>query len=161
VTEILIRYAKLLAVFALFWAGLWVYNTRGCRRVEGAEMEPTLGKEKARLISPGVFKPDDLAPGDLVSFNYVQGTRGQRTVAARVIGLPGDKVRIEKGEVFVNGGKVGSEYVSAPNRTLDDYAEIVVPRDSVFVLCDNRKLGLSLDSRAVGPVSTWAILGRF
>jgi signal peptidase I len=161
VVEVITRYAKLLAVFAVFWLGLWAWNARGCRRVEGPEMEPTLGRDKVKLIDPGVFRPADLAPGDLVSFTYVQGSRGVRPVAARVVGLPGDRVRIDKGEVFVNGVKGDAGYVAQGNRTQEDYAEIIVPRDAVFLLCDNRRAGLSLDSRAIGPVSAWAIHGKF
>jgi signal peptidase I len=161
VVEILTRYAKLLAVFALFWIGLWAWNARGCRRIEGPEMEPTLPRDKVKLINPNVFLPAELDAGDLVSFTVVQGSRGARPVAARVIGLPGDKVRIEKGEVFVNGAKADSGYVAQNNRSQDDYAEIIVPRDSVFLLCDNRRASGSLDSRALGPISAWAIHGKF
>ena len=159
--EILVRSGKLLAVFAIFWIGLWAYNARGCRRIEGPEMEPTLPRDKQKFIDPRVFQPSQLSPGDLVAFTYVQGSKGSRSVAARVVGIPGDKVKIEKGEVYVNGTKADSGYVSAPNRSTEDYAEIVVPRDTVFLLCDNRRAGLALDSRAIGPVAAWAIHGKF
>jgi signal peptidase I len=96
-----------------------------------------------------------------VSFSVVMQGKGTRDVAARVIGLAGDRVRIEKGEVFVNGQRAAAEYVSAANKSIEDYAEVVVPRDSVFLLCDNRKAGAALDSRAIGPVLKWALNGRF
>jgi signal peptidase I len=85
-------------------------------------------------------------------------------VAARVIALPGERVRIEKGDVFVNGAKVGGEYVNAANRSQEDYSEIVVPRETVFLLCDKRKTQygqLPWDSRGIGPVPMYAILGTF
>ena len=159
--EIFIRSAKLLGGFAVLWLALWAYNARGCQRVEGPEMEPTLQRDKQKLIDPSFFLPSRLNAGDLVAFTYVQGSKGARSVAARVVGLPGDKVRIEKGDLFVNGSKADSSYVLAGNRSTEDYSEIVVPRDTVFLLCDNRRAGLQLDSRAIGPVAAWAIHGKF
>ena len=157
--ELVLRWVKLGAGFVFFWILLWVYNARGCQRIEGKEMEPTLAAQKTQTIKPGLL--EDLERGDIVSFSTASSGKGIKAVAARVIGLPGDRVRIEKGEVLVNGNKSGSEFVSAPNKSTEDYAEIIVPRDSVFLLCDNRKVGLTIDSRAIGPVSKWALNGRF
>ena len=159
--ELVLRWVKLGAGFVCFWILLWVYNTRSCQRIEGKEMEPTLQAQKTQTIKPNLGRVEDLERGDVVSFSVVSSGKGVKAVAARVIGLPGDRVRIEKGDVLVNGSKSGSEYVAAANKSTDDYAEIIVPRDSVFLLCDNRKAGLTIDSRAIGPVSKWALNGRF
>lgn len=156
----LFPFLKLAGVLAFLWAGLWVFNNVGCRRIEGPEMEPTFPRDKVRLISPRVRHPSALRHGDVVSYTAAVG-RGTRTLAARVIGLPGDRVRIEKGVVFLNGAALAAEVVAAGNRTSEDYAEIIVPRDAVFVLCDNRKQGMAFDSRALGPISAWALNGRF
>ncbi|HEX7901364.1 MAG TPA: signal peptidase I [Planctomycetota bacterium] len=158
--ELVLRWVKLGAGFVFFWILLWVYNARGCQRIEGKEMEPTLLAQKTQTIRPNAGRIDEIERGDIVSFSSVSAGK-VKAVAARVIGLPGDRVRVEKGEVLVNGNKAGAEYVSAANKSTDDYAEIIVPRDSVFLLCDNRKAGLTLDSRAVGPVLKWALNGRF
>jgi signal peptidase I len=160
--ELVLRYAKILAGFVVVWVVMWVFNTYGCQRVEGDEMEPTIPRDKPKIITPKIHRPDQLERGDIVSFIYNVPGRSTRPVAARVIGLPGERVRIEKGDVFVNDAKVGGEYVSAANRSNDDYAEVIVPRDTVFVLCDRRKVQIQQipwDSRGVGPVPMWAILG--
>lgn len=159
--ELVLRWVKLGAGFVVLWILLWIYNSRGCQRVEGKEMEPTIQAQKTKVIRPFSGRIEDLERGDVVSFSTVSSGKSLKAVAARVVGLPGDRVRIEKGEVLVNGNKAGGEFVAAPNKSNEDYAEIVVPRDSVFLLCDNRKAGLTLDSRAVGPVSKWALNGRF
>ena len=158
--ELVLRWAKLGAGFVFFWILLWVYNARGCQRIEGKEMEPTLIAQKTQTIRPNLGRLEDLERGDIVSFSSVSAGK-LRAVAARVIGLPGDRVRIEKGDVLVNGNKSGAEFVAAANKSTEDYAEIIVPRDSVFLLCDNRKAGLTIDSRAIGPVLKWALNGRF
>jgi signal peptidase I len=159
--ELVWRWARMAGAFVVVWILLWIYNARGCQRVEGKEMEPTLPAQKTSFIKPLPAQVEDLERGEIVSFASVAGGKGLRNTAARIVGLPGDRVRLEKGEVVVNGSRIGSESVVAANKTQDDYAEIIVPRDSVFVLCDNRKAGLTLDSRAVGPVSKWALNGRF
>ena len=162
--ELVLRFVKILVAFVVVWVLMWVFSTYGCRRVEGDEMEPGIPKEKVKLIRPGLHRPDQLDRGDIVSFLYTFPGRSSRAVAARVMGLPGERVKIEKGDVYVNGSKVGGEYVNAGNRSEDNYAEIVVPRDTVFLLCDKRKIQyqqLPWDSRAVGPVPMWAILGTF
>lgn len=158
--ELVIRYVKVLIAFVLLWVGIWVYNNYGCRKVEGNEMAPALAGDSYKLIRPKVRTADQLQHDDIVAYSYsVPGAKGLRNPAARVIGLPGDRIRIEKGEVYRNGNKISSAYVQ--QRTSEDYAEVVVPRDSVFLLCDNRRAGVGFDSRAIGPVGQWAIAGRF
>jgi signal peptidase I len=159
--DLVLRWARLVGAFAVAWILLWAYNARGCQRVEGREMEPTLAAGKSAIVRPPPERAEDLERGDVVSFATVVGGTGVRTTAARVVGLPGDRVRIEKGELFVNGARAGTEAVAAANKTLDDYAEIIVPRDTVFVLCDNRKAGATRDSRALGPVPIGSLNGRF
>lgn len=156
-------YLRILAGFAVLWAGFFAWNTIGCRRIEGSEMEPTLKKDKAPLINPKVRSAAELNTGDFVSYLVLQGTK-ERVAAGRVVALPGDRVRIEKGEVLVNGSKVDSNYVQANQKSPEDnFAEIVVPREHVYVLGDSRRVALSqkIDSRSVGPVGQWALFGKF
>lgn len=162
--ELILRFAKVLVAFLILWGAIWAFNTYGCRRVEGDEMEPTLQKEKLKGFSSKLHRPDQLERGDIISFLYSFPGRASRFVTARVIALPGERVRMEKGDVLVNGSKVGGEWVSAANRSQDDYAEIIVPRDTVFVLCDKRKVQYQQppwDSRSIGPVPMWAIQGAY
>jgi len=72
-------------------------------------------------------------------------------------------VEIRAGDVYVNGTKIGSNYVAPTSKSdaRENYAEILVPRDSVYLLCDNRRSFDRSDSRAIGPVGIWAINGRF
>lgn len=158
--ELALRYVKMLAVFALAWAGLWAYNAYGCVRVEGAEMEPAVARGSNKMIRPGVRIPEDLRHDDFIVYSAALQGKAPRVFAGRVLGLPGDRIRMENGEVVRNGTRLASPYVPANQRTQDDYPEIVVPRDSVFVLGDSRRSAAASDSRAVGPIGRWAILGR-
>ncbi|GAA5512233.1 hypothetical protein Dcar01_00947 [Deinococcus carri] len=99
----------------------------------------------------------------------------------RLIGLPGDRVRIEGGEVFVNGTKLDQSWTTdfwreqgcwdtqsdlANNATssaagiLPDQPEITVPAGHYFVMGDNRTEGGSEDSRLFGPVLRRDVAGR-
>jgi signal peptidase I len=160
----LIRFLKLLAGFAILWVGIFIFNTFGCQRVEGGEMEPTLKRDSAKSIDTKIRSIDQLSADDLVSFTYHNQTgKSQVAYAARVIALPGDKVEIKAGEVYVNDSKIASAYVASNSR--DDAREfvpaILVPRDSIYVLCDNRRSFDKSDSRAIGPIGLWALNGKF
>lgn len=160
--ELITRYVKLLILFALAWGGIFVWNTQGCRKISGSEMEPFVKRDKWAWINPRARDPEkDLNRGDVVFFSCtVPGKRQQRPDAvSRVVGLPGDRVKIVKGEVFVNGD-AGQEMVPPTARGTEDYEEIIVPRDCVFLLCDNRRQGRDFDSRTLGPVGKWAIQGK-
>ncbi len=54
----------------------------------------------------------------------------------RVIGLPGDEIRISDGETYINGHRLNEPYVQ--NKPLEDFPPVVVPENSLFVMGDNR-----------------------
>ena len=159
---ILLRYLKMLGGFVVLWVGIWLFNAFSCQKIESREMEPLLKAESRKLIDPRIRSTDELRHDDLISYTYFTG-KSQSIFAARVIGLPGERVRIEAGDVYVNNTKLGSTYVSPGSKSdaRENYAEIIVPRDTVYVLCDNRKGFDKYDSRAVGPIGLWAINGKF
>jgi signal peptidase I len=75
----------------------------------------------------------------------------------RVIGLPGESVKVQDNQVYVNGNPIAEPYL--PEGTImRDFDEIVVPADSVFMMGDNRNQ--SRDSRVFGPIPREDIVGR-
>jgi signal peptidase I len=75
-----------------------------------------------------------------------------------VIGLAGDSIRIEGGEVIVNGQALEEDYVPSSYADQRSYSEIVIPSHSYFVLGDHRTM--SNDSRDFGPVDVGFIYGK-
>lgn len=72
--------------------------------------------------------------GDVIVFRSPNGT--DEDFIKRVIGLPGDRVEIKDGSVYVNGVRLDEPYIAdSPVYTM---AEITVPEDKYFVLGDNR-----------------------
>ena len=153
-----VRYIQILVFFVLIWVGVLVFNNYGCSRADGPEMQPAIPAEKSLTLDPNSRRPEQLSRDDVVVYLYDVAQKGAtRRVTSRVVGLPGDRVKIVKGELFVNNERVGT---GADKKAADDYAEIIVPRDTIFAICDNRAASKDLDSRKIGPIGSWAILGK-
>jgi len=75
----------------------------------------------------------------------------------RLIGIPGDKVEIRGGVVFVNDKPLSEPYRLGPPNPDDNYGPVTIPPKNYFVLGDNRED--SYDSRYWGFVPEAAILG--
>lgn len=125
-------------------------------KVEGTSMMPTLADQERVFINKFVYRLEPIQRGDVVVFRYPRDT--SKSYIKRVIAVPGDRVRIEDGLVYVNGHPVAEDYVPTNYEDLRSYAEMVVPPHSYFVLGDHRNL--SNDSRDFGPVDRSYIYGK-
>jgi signal peptidase I len=80
----------------------------------------------------------------------------------RVIGLPGEKLEIREGDIYINGEKLNEPYVvhalQPDFRPLQNMAPLTIPADSFFMMGDNRDY--SHDSRFFGVISRRALIGR-
>jgi len=125
-------------------------------KVEGTSMMPTLEDQERVFINKFVYRLEAIQRGDVVVFRYPRDT--SKSYIKRVIAVPGDRVRIDNGLVYVNGRQVAEEYVPPMYEDVRSYAEIMVPQHSYFVLGDHRNL--SNDSRDFGPVDESYIYGK-
>ncbi len=86
-------------------------------------------------------------------FRYYILEIGKDSYIKRVIGLPGEHVKIENGKVYINGEELQEDYLE-PTVETDSlngpFTDIVVPENCVFVMGDNRTQ--STDSRRFGCV---------
>ncbi len=122
-------------------------------RVENVSMEPTLMPGEFLLVNRVAYKIGKPHIGDIVVF-HAPGVSDVDYIK-RVIGLPGDSVQIEDGNVIVNGQPLYEPYIAqSPNYT----GSWVVPDDQLFVLGDNRNN--SSDSHLWGFVPTDDVVGR-
>jgi len=143
----------LIAVCVSFFIILFVYQPV---KVEGGSMEPGLEDQERIFINKLVYRWESISRGDIVVFHYPRDTR--KSFIKRVIALPGDRVSISYGHVYVNGQQVDEPYV--PEEYLDtrSYPEKLVPANAYFVLGDHRSM--SNDSRDFGPVLRSYIYGK-
>lgn len=125
-------------------------------RVEGTSMMPRLENHDRLFINKFVYKFEAIDRGDVVVFHYPLDP--SKSYIKRVIGLPGDRVQIIHGHVWLNGRMLRELYVPAKYRDNDSMAAMIVPQDCYFVMGDHRSI--SSDSRAFGPVERSLIYGK-
>jgi signal peptidase I len=125
-------------------------------RVEGTSMLPGLEDQERIFVNKFVYRLEPIARGDIVVFRYPRDP--SKSFIKRVIGVAGDRVRIEAGQVLVNGQAITEEYVPGIYGDQRSMGEIVVPVESYFVLGDHRNL--SQDSRDFGPVAQSYVIGK-
>ncbi len=125
-------------------------------KVEGTSMMPSLDDQERIFVNKYVYRLEAIQRGDIVVFRYPRDP--SKSFIKRVIGLAGDRIRIEAGEVRVNGNVLDENYVPSAYADQRSYPEIVVPPHSYFVLGDHRTM--SNDSRDFGPVNISYIYGK-
>src|SRR5438128_4179649 len=125
-------------------------------KVEGTSMMPSLDDQERIFVNKFVYRMEPIQRGDIVVFHYPRDP--SKSFIKRVIGLAGDHIRIDTGQVFVNGKPLEEDYVPAAYADRRSYPGIVVPPHSYFLLGDHRTM--SNDSRDFGPVSVSYIYGK-
>jgi len=125
-------------------------------KVEGTSMMPGLEDQERIFVNKFVYRWEPIQRGDIVVFRYPRDP--SKSYIKRVIGVAGDRIRIENGQVYVNGEALDEDYVPSEYADARSYAETTVPSGSYFVLGDHRTM--SNDSRDFGPVSERYIYGK-
>jgi signal peptidase I len=122
-------------------------------RVENISMEPTLQPEEFVLVNKVVYKFGEVRHGDIIVFHFPQNPA--EDYIKRIIGVSGDTVVIKNQHVYINNQMIEENYIAAP----PDYnGQWVVPKDSLFVLGDNRNE--SSDSHSWGFVPMNLVVGK-
>lgn len=125
-------------------------------RVEGTSMMPGLQDQERLFINKFEYHFEPIHRDDVVVFHFPLDPA--KSYIKRVIAVPGDTLRIDDGQVYVNGKPLMEPYV--PMRFRDDrsYPETVLSRNEYFVMGDHRLI--SSDSRDFGPVNRRLIYGK-
>lgn len=133
----------------------FVFNTT---YVLGNSMYPTL-HERDRLFAlkvPLYFNGPNR--GDIIVLEAPDSP--EKDYIKRVVGISGDTVEIEDGEVYLNGEVLEEDYLEGnPYTYIYNDSIWVVQEGDVFVLGDNREEGASKDSRYFGTISLDAVKG--
>src|ERR1035441_283438 len=127
-------------------------------KVEGTSMTPGLDDQERIFINKFTYRfgLGNIERGDTVVFRAPMDP--DKSYIKRVIGLPSDRVRIERGQVYVNGRLLVEPYIQDDYRDYSSMDEKVVPAGRYFVLGDHRNS--SSDSRAWGWVPRDKIYGK-
>src|ERR1035438_9234474 len=143
-------------VVSLFIAGVFIVFLYQPVKVEGTSMMPQLVDQERIFINKFVYKFETIQQGDVVVFWYPLDP--SKSYIKRVIGLPGDVVRISGGKVLVNGQVLREPYVAPEYFDRQSYPPVQVEPDHYFVMGDHRNS--SNDSRAWGTVARNYIYGK-
>ena len=125
-------------------------------RVEGTSMLPRLDDQDRLFVNKFIYRFTAIERGDVVVFHYPRDP--EKSYIKRVIALPGDRLRIDHGTVWLNGQQLSEPYVPDEYRDNGSYPETVIPENSYFMMGDHRCI--SSDSRAFGPVERSFIYGK-
>jgi signal peptidase I len=132
-------------------------------RVEQQSMERTLEPDQYVLVDKLTPRFDDYSRGDIIVFEppeaWAEGGPATPFIK-RVIGLPGETIEIQDGEVLVDGTPLDEPYLYdlQPTTAVEEPASWVIPEGELFVMGDHR--AASADSRAFGPISRDKVIGR-
>jgi signal peptidase I len=121
--------------------------------VSGSSMEPTLQDGDILVL----MKTREVQTGEMCGM-YAKG----RLILKRVIGLPGDVVRMdEDGNVYVNDVELKEPYVSQKTLGNCDLSfPYTVPENSLFVLGDHRETSIDSRSDLIGCVDVSEVMGQ-
>ncbi len=149
--------------------------------IPSSSMEPTLEIDDRMVVEKVSYYFGDPERGDVVVFEgdepnggppdagaVTEAVRGvgqflgvvpasARDLVKRVVGLPGDEIVIEEGQVFVNGEPIDEPYVEFDDAS--DFGPTTVPEDQLFFLGDNRP-NSSDSRRSLGFVPEDRVVGR-
>lgn len=139
-------------------------------RVEGFSMQPTLQNNQYVLVSRLAYQKGSFQRGDVIIFRppmYPEESFWRRLVGfpnlhdeyedyvKRIIGLPGETVKVEGGKVFIDGIELVEPYIAEAPRY---EKECLVPEGYLFVLGDNRND--SHDSHSWGFLPVENVIGK-
>ncbi|MFW6035901.1 MAG: signal peptidase I [Halothermotrichaceae bacterium] len=127
--------------------------------VDGASMEPTLHDGERLFVNKFIYRFHPPERDDIIVFTP-HGRPGVKFIK-RVIGLPGETVRVYNGKTYVDGKPLSENFINEPMDSYRNFGPERVPENKVFVMGDNRNK--STDSRIkniVGYVDYSSISGK-
>ncbi len=117
-------------------------------------MAPHIASGEVVLIDTIAYRLHGPVRGDIIAFHHDDPT--PEIFIKRIIGLPGDRVQIDRGRVLVNGLPLDEPYVAYADQR--SFPAVTVPTGELYVLGDNR--AVSEDSRSWGFVPQSQVLGK-
>lgn len=138
--------------------------------VDGASMEPNFETGERLIVNKIIYSLHEPKRGEVIVFHAPNDTRDY---IKRVIGLPGETVKVEGDKLYINNVLFEEDYIkdaedkaaanggtyNSRNYNMDNELEAgVIPEGKIFVMGDNRSN--SSDSRVFGTITYKSIIGR-
>lgn len=144
---IVVAFIMALIIRAFFLQVFWIPSS---------SMEPTLDIKDRVVVNKISYHFRQPKRLEIIVFRQVapEGSP-KRDLIKRVIGLPGENLKVADGIIYINGEKLAEEHQLNPDYS--DFGPVVVPADSYFVMGDNRPA--SADSRYWGFLPKKNLIG--
>ena len=145
--------AVLLAFVLVFLVGMKI-------SVIGVSMEPALYNGQEIFINRFIYKLFKPGRGDIIAF-LPNGNQNSHYYLKRVVGLPGERIQIIGGYVYIDGELLdeGDTYDKISDPGIAEN-EVILGSDEYFVLGDNRNSSEDSRSGNIGPVKKETIAGK-
>ena len=127
--------------------------------MEGDSMEPAIADGQAVCVVKESYSAKRGQPEleEVVVLEKVYSEDyAEDNIIGRVVGLPGDKIEIKDGSLYRNG----KLYEAGGSSECSGKCSVILDKDSVFILADNRSAKNTADSRTIGPVPMKEIKGN-
>lgn len=156
IRELIIDSLKLIIIIIIIlFLMLYVVSVT---QVVGSSMSPTLKDEEVLILNKFQYRFFEIKRGDIVSLDY----EDTKYLIKRIIGLPGETVKIVNNQLYINDKIYEEEYLANDlnydDFSLADLGYSKIPEDMYLVLGDNREN--SLDSREIGLIKKEDINGK-
>lgn len=127
--------------------------------VDGQSMDNTLTHGDRVFVNKiGLFFREPRYDEIIIFHPPVEGERNKLYIK-RVIGIPGDLIEIQNGELYRNGSLVEEDYINQKMPIEEPPGSWTVQMGQLFVMGDNRERGASSDSRIFGPIDQSSVEG--
>ncbi len=126
--------------------------------VDGISMEPNFSNGEYIIVDRWQYNFGTPERGDAVVLKF-PGDPEHKKYIKRIIGLPGERVEVKDGQVFINGAKLNESYIPTNVQTLAELKiNTTLPADEYFIMGDNRMN--SNDSRVWGTAGRRFLIGK-
>jgi signal peptidase I len=131
--------------------------------VDGPSMEPNFYTGERLIVNKLIYDFRKPHRGEVIVFHATP----EKDYIKRVIALPGERIKVEGDNVYINGKILDEPYIrdaeerakrNGSSYNIRNFPEQTVPDGEIFVMGDNRSN--SQDSRDIGPVSYDKVVGR-
>jgi signal peptidase I len=130
-------------------------------QVTGDSMNPTLLDKEQIIAEKLTINFSEPHRGDIIVFKNPE--KQNILLIKRIVGLPNERLLIDDGKIYINGGLLAETYTknetyTVGKKTIKEGEEISIPSNSYVVMGDNREN--SSDSRDFGPVNEGLLVGK-
>ncbi|KKQ67141.1 MAG: Signal peptidase I [Candidatus Daviesbacteria bacterium GW2011_GWA2_38_24] len=160
IKEYLAEFIQTLAVCLVIGIIVYLFIAQP-HKVSGISMFPNFHNNDYIITNKLLYRFSEPQRGDIIVLRNPK--HNSEDFIKRIIGLSGERVKIQNGRVFINGQMLQESYLdkallTPPGSFMQEGREVIVPNDSFLVLGDNRTA--SSDSREWGFVPKSDVIGK-